>query len=86
MHKYSPKLTINILTFKTDKMILKDCIESIDKSIPVNIIENSNYFLSALQDYYGTLERVTVRDFDFHCSTSSKSFFDHHTLLPLPYQ
>lgn len=44
MHKYSPKLTINILTFKTDKMILKDCIESIDKSIPVNIIENSNYF------------------------------------------
>ncbi len=44
MHKYSPKLTINILTFKTDKKILKNCIESIDKSISVNIIENSNYF------------------------------------------
>ena len=44
MHKYSPKLTINILTYKTDKKILKNCIESIDKSISVNIIENSNYF------------------------------------------
>ena len=44
MYKYSPKLTINILTYKTDKKILKNCIESIDKSISVNIIENSNYF------------------------------------------
>ena len=44
MHKYSPKLTINILTFKTDKKILKNCIDSIDKSIPVNIIENSSNF------------------------------------------
>ena len=44
MHKYLPKLTINILTYKTDKKILKNCIESIDKSISVNIIENSNYF------------------------------------------
>ncbi len=44
MTKYTSKLTVNILTFKTDKKILKDCILSIDKSIQVNIIENSNKF------------------------------------------
>ena len=45
MPKYLPKLTINILTFKTSKKILKNCIDSIDGSIPINIIENSNYFI-----------------------------------------
>ncbi len=44
MHKYSSKLTINILTFKTDKKILKNCINSIDRSISINIIENSKKF------------------------------------------
>jgi len=44
MTKYSSKLTVNILTFKTDKRILKDCINSIDKSISINIIENSKNF------------------------------------------
>ena len=44
MPKYSPKLSINILTFKTDKKILKNCINSINKSIPINIIENSKNF------------------------------------------
>lgn len=44
MTKYLPKLAVNILTFKTDVKILKNCIDSIDKSIPINIIENSNNF------------------------------------------
>ena len=44
MSKNLPKLAVNILTFKTDLRILKNCIDSIDKSIPINIIENSNNF------------------------------------------
>jgi N-acetylglucosaminyl-diphospho-decaprenol L-rhamnosyltransferase len=48
MTKYLPKLAINILTFKTDRKILKNCIDSIDKSIPINIIENSNDFKDKL--------------------------------------
>ena len=37
-------LTINILTYKTDKEILKNCIKSINNSAVINIIENSNKF------------------------------------------
>lgn len=37
-------LTINILTYKTDKKILTDCINSLSKSILINIIENSSKF------------------------------------------
>jgi GT2 family glycosyltransferase len=44
MSKNLPKLAVNILTYKTDVKILKNCIDSIDKSIPINIIENSNKF------------------------------------------
>ena len=44
MLKNLPKLSVNILTFKTNKNILKRCINSIDKSIPINIIENSKNF------------------------------------------
>ena len=44
MTKYTSKLTVNILTFRTEKKILNDCINSIDKSIPINIIENSKNF------------------------------------------
>ena len=36
------KLTVNILTYKTNNQILKKCISSIDRSIKINIIENSN--------------------------------------------
>ena len=44
MTKYTSKLTVNILTFRTEKKILNDCINSISKSIPINIIENSKIF------------------------------------------
>ena len=44
MSRNLSNLTINILTYKTDKEILKNCIKSIDKSIVINIIENSNKF------------------------------------------
>ena len=44
MTKYTSKLTVNILTFRTEKKILNDCINSISKSIPINIIENSKNF------------------------------------------
>ena len=35
-------LTVVIVTFRTDKNILFDCIKSIDKEIPIIIIENNN--------------------------------------------
>ncbi len=38
------KLTVVILTYKTDKKILIDCINSIDKSVKVLIVENSKCF------------------------------------------
>ena len=44
MTKYTSKLNVNILTFRTEKKILNNCINSIDKSIPINIIENSMNF------------------------------------------
>ena len=44
MKKYNLKLTVNILTYKTNKKILRDCINSIDKNIQINIIENSKNF------------------------------------------
>ena len=44
MTKYTSKLTVNILTFRTEKKILNYCINSIEKSIPINIIENSKNF------------------------------------------
>ena len=35
-----PDISINILTYRTDKKILDDCIKSINISVPINIIEN----------------------------------------------
>ena len=37
-------ISINILTYRTDKKILFDCIKSINISAPINIIENSKKF------------------------------------------
>ena len=39
-----PDISINILTYRTDKKILFDCIKSINISAPINIIENSKKF------------------------------------------
>lgn len=44
MIKLNSKLTINILTYKTNKKILENCINSIDKDLKINIIENSKKF------------------------------------------
>ena len=38
-------ISINILTYRTDKKILDDCIRSINISVPINIIENSKKFI-----------------------------------------
>ena len=35
------KLTIVIVTYKTDSAILKNCLNSIDKNVEIKIIENS---------------------------------------------
>ena len=40
MNNKLSNLTVNILTYKTNKEILKDCINSISKSVKINIIEN----------------------------------------------
>ena len=37
-------LTVNILTYKTNTEILKQCINSIDRSVFINIVENSPIF------------------------------------------
>ena len=35
------KLTVVIVTYKTDNIILKNCLDSIDKNVQIKIIENS---------------------------------------------
>ena len=52
MNSNLSNLTINILTYKTDKEILKNCIKSIDKSIVINIIENSNKFRGGTSNFF----------------------------------
>ena len=38
-------LTVVILTYKTDYQILKNCIQSIESSVKIKIIENSSNFI-----------------------------------------
>ena len=47
MNNKLSNLTVNILTYKTNKEILKNCINSISKSVLINIVENSNKFEDA---------------------------------------
>jgi GT2 family glycosyltransferase len=44
MNNKLSNLTINILTYKTNKEILKNCIDSISREVVINIIENSKKF------------------------------------------
>ena len=53
MNNLLSNLTVNILTYRTNQEILKDCILSIDKSVGINLIENSNELQN--QDYFTTL-------------------------------
>ena len=41
MNNLLSNLTVNILTYRTNEEILKNCILSIDKSVKINLIENS---------------------------------------------
>ena len=45
MNNELDKLTVIVLTFKTDLEILEKCLSSIDPRVKTLIIENSNYFL-----------------------------------------
>ena len=47
MNNKLSNLTVNILTYKTNNEILKNCINSISKSVLINIVENSNKFEDA---------------------------------------
>ena len=38
------KLTVIIVTYKTDQNILRNCINSIDRKVKIKIIENSKNF------------------------------------------
>ena len=40
-------LTIIIVTFRTNISILKDCLKSIDPSVKVLIVENSENFINS---------------------------------------
>ena len=46
-------LTVNILTYKTNTEILKKCINSIDRSVFINIVENSPIFKN--EEYFRNL-------------------------------
>ena len=50
-----PDISINILTYRTDKKILDDCLKSINTSVPINIIENSKKFKN--ESYYKKLKK-----------------------------
>lgn len=50
-----PDISINILTYRTDKKILDDCIKSINISAPINIIENSKKIKNAA--YYKKINK-----------------------------
>ena len=44
MNNKLSELTVIVVTFKTDKAILKNCLSSIDPKVKVIIVENSNQF------------------------------------------
>ena len=51
-------LTIIIVTFRTNISILKDCLKSIDPSVKVLIVENSDNFINSLDiiEYLGLIK------------------------------
>jgi hypothetical protein len=53
MNNLLSNLTVNILTYRTNQEILKNCIMSIDKTVRINIIENSNELKN--QEFYKKL-------------------------------
>jgi len=44
MNNKLSNLTVNILTYKTNREILNNCIDSISNEVTINIIENSKKF------------------------------------------
>ena len=44
MNNKLSELTVIVVTFKTDKNILKNCLYSINPKVKVIIVENSNQF------------------------------------------
>jgi len=44
MNNKLSELTVIIVTFKTDRTVLKNCLSSIDEKVKVVIVENSNQF------------------------------------------
>ena len=57
---YLNDLTIIIVTYRTNKEILFNCIDSIDSNVKILIVENSsdNEFKSELERKYGFLRLV----------------------------
>jgi len=61
-------LTVVILTYKTDFQILKNCIQLIESSVKIKIIENSSNFKD--QDYFlNNFPNITV-----HCTNQNLGF------------
>ena len=55
MNSLLSNLTVNILTYRTNQEILKNCILSIDKSVKINLIENSKKLEN--ENYFKNLNR-----------------------------
>jgi N-acetylglucosaminyl-diphospho-decaprenol L-rhamnosyltransferase len=53
MNNLLSNLTVNILTYRTNQEILENCIMSIDKTVRINIIENSHELKN--QEHYKKL-------------------------------
>ena len=55
-------LTVIILTFKTDKSILINCLKSIDSNVKVMIVENSKTFDNSkdIQDNFSNVKIITT--------------------------
>ena len=54
------KLTVVIVTYKTNLDILKNCLNSINKKIKILIIENSNFFEAKkeIQEHESVCEEI----------------------------
>ena len=58
MNNKLSNLTVNILTYKTNREILNNCIDSISNEVTINIIENSKKFEN--EEYIKNKKKILI--------------------------
>ena len=58
MNNKLSNLTLNILTYETNREILNNCIDSISNEVAINIIENSKKFEN--EEYIKSKKKILV--------------------------